>query len=270
MRQEFDDLIARAMHLVYEAGEIALKHFRSEMNIEDKHLRGVFDPVTEADRGIELLIRNGLQAIDDKLAVVGEEFGRTGAGNSYWIVDPIDGTRAFICGTPLWGILLGLVIDGVPVASIMHQPFTNETFVSDSMGARLLHRGLVTTLHKLVTPLRTSSCRALADAIVYSLDPRLIESVGLTRQFSDLTRQCRMLRWGGDCYSFAMLAHGCIDLVVEAGLESYDIVPLIHLIESAGGVVTDLAGERPMNGGIVVAAANSELHRAALEILRSS
>lgn len=260
MKHDVDELIVLATEIVRSSGDIALRHFRSQMMVDDKHLRGTFDPVTEADRGIELLVRKGLQEIDSSLAVVGEEYGRTGDGNSYWIIDPIDGTRAFISGMPLWGTLLGLVIDGIPVGSIMYQPFTGETYVSDSIGPRLFHNSSLTTL-------RTSQCKSISEAIVYSLDPRLITYVNLTQQFTKLTEQCKMLRWGGDCYSFAMVARGCVDLVIEAALEPYDIVPLIHLIESSGGVVTDLNGDRPMNGGVVIAAASKELHKAALKIL---
>ncbi|KFG98172.1 hypothetical protein GQ56_0105875 [Burkholderia paludis] len=263
MKHTIDELIDRAVRVVHGAGDIAFTYFRSQMQIDDKHSRGVFDPVTEADRRIERLISEGLSSVDPGLAVIGEEYGRSGEGNSYWIIDPIDGTRAFICGMPLWGILVGLVIDGVPVGSVMYQPFTGETYISDSGGPRLFHRNTVASI-------RTSACRSVSEAIVYSLDPRLIERANLMRPFSRLMAQCRMLRWGGDCYSFAMVAHGCIDLVVEAGLEPYDVVPLIHLVESAGGVVTDLDGARPMNGGIVVAAANRELHEAVLAIFHES
>ncbi|WP_043284759.1 inositol monophosphatase family protein [Paraburkholderia oxyphila] len=263
MKYDAASLIAHAVRIVHASGQIALTHFRSKMNVDDKHLRGVFDPVTEADRGIELLVREGLMKVDPDLAVVGEEYGRSGDGNSYWIIDPIDGTRAFISGMPLWGILVGLVLDGVPVGSIMYQPFTGETYVSDPHGARLFHKDSINRIY-------TSQCRSLSEAIVYSLDPILVERANLTRQFYALAGQCKMVRWGGDCYSFAMVALGCIDLVFDAALEPYDIVPLIHLVESAGGVVTDLNGERPMEGGSVLAAANADLHRAALEILRNS
>ncbi|MDR8730123.1 inositol monophosphatase family protein [Burkholderia pseudomultivorans] len=263
MKHTIDELIDRAVRVVHDAGDIALRYFRSRMKIDDKHSRGVFDPVTEADRRIEKFIREALSSVDPGLAVIGEEYGRSGDGDSYWIVDPIDGTRAFICGVPLWGILVGLVIDGVPVGSVMYQPFTGETYISDSSGPRLFHRNAVVAI-------RTSACRSVSEAIAYSLDPRLIERANLMQPFSRLMEQCRMLRWGGDCYSFAMVALGCVDLVVEAGLEPYDVVPLIHLVESAGGVVTDLNGVRPMNGGIVVAAANRELHEAALTIFHES
>lgn len=263
MKNDVDALIRAASEIVQSAGSIALDHFRVGVQVEDKRLHGVFDPVTEADRKIELFVREKLAQLDDTLAVVGEEFGRSGSGDSYWIIDPIDGTRAFICGVPLWGTLLGLVINGVPVGSIMYQPFTKELYVSDSSGPRLVHEGRTTRL-------KTSSCTQIEEATVYSLDPRIIERINLSKPFWRLVERAKLLRWGGDCYSFAMVAHGCVDLVVDGGLEAYDIVPLIHLIESAGGVVTDLHGNRPMNGGTLVAAANPQLHQAALDVLNNT
>ena len=138
----------RARSCVIEAGAIARAHFRTRLAIDNKLAGNQFDPVTIADRAIEHFLREHLHAQDSSLRIIGEELGTSGTGDDYWIIDPIDGTRAFISGMPTWGILLGLVMDGHAVGGIMHQPFTGETFIADPQrGARLLHCGTETALH---------------------------------------------------------------------------------------------------------------------------
>lgn len=247
---------------VGEAGAIALEYFRQPMHVIDKLPGVVYDPVTEADKRIEALIRERLIAKFPGYRIIGEEYGDSGKGDTYWIIDPIDGTRAFISGMPSWGILLGLVADGKAVAGIMHQPFTGEIFFAEpENGARFRHRGRE---QKIST--RTDA--TLSDAILYSTHPAMFTTSGLMSQYESLASQCRLQRWGGDCYGFALLAHGCIDLMIESLLMPYDIVPLIPIIEGSGGVVTDLEGRSPLNGGTVIAAANAELHAAAIKILQ--
>jgi myo-inositol-1(or 4)-monophosphatase len=246
---------------VLEAGPIALEYFRHSMAIDDKRPGVYYDPVTEADKRIEMLIRERLSARFPDHRIVGEEHGDSGEGTTYWIIDPIDGTRSFISGMPTWGILLGLVVDGKAVAGIMHQPFTGETFLADGPGAASYrHRGLETRL-------RTRTGATLPDAVLYSTHPAMLQHAGTLAAYQDLAARCRLQRWGGDCYGFALLAQGCIDLMVDSMLMPYDIVPLIPIIEGAGGVVTDLQGNTPLQGGTVIAAANAQLHAAALEIM---
>jgi myo-inositol-1(or 4)-monophosphatase len=258
--RRIDTLMQAGLAAVLAAAPIALQYFREPLQVEDKRLHGAFDPVTQADKQVEQAIAAALRAHDATLAIVGEEFGRSGQGDDYWIVDPIDGTRAFMSGMPTWGILLGLVIDGRPVGSVMHQPFTGETLFADSAGGRFMHRGQS-------RPLRTSDCAELGNAILYSTDPAMIDRADLNRPFEALRRRVMLPRWGGDCYGFALLAQGCIDLMVEGSLQPYDIVPLVRAIEAAGGVVTDLQSRLPLNGGNVIAAANPRLHAQALAIL---
>jgi myo-inositol-1(or 4)-monophosphatase len=246
---------------VLEAGPIALQYFRRSMAIEDKRPGVYYDPVTEADRRIEALIRKRLTARFPDHRIVGEEHGESGDGTTYWIIDPIDGTRSFISGMPTWGILLGLVVEGKPAGGIMHQPFTEETFLADGAGAaRYRHRNSETRL-------RTRGGATLPDAVLYSTHPAMLEHAGTLARYHDLAARCRLQRWGGDCYGFALLAQGCIDLMVDSMLMPYDIVPMIPIIEGAGGVVTGLDGRSPMQGGTVIAAANASLHAAALEIM---
>jgi myo-inositol-1(or 4)-monophosphatase len=166
-------------------------------------------------------------------------------------------------GMPSWGILLGLVVDGRAVGGIMHQPFTGEVFVADPQeGSRLLHLGETTRLGG-------SRRTTLSEAVLYSTDQLMLARGGIADGFDRLAAACRMRRWGGDCYSFAMVAAGCIDIVVEGALAPYDIVPLIAIIEGAGGVVTNLAGESPLAGGNVVAAGNAKMHAKAMKSLLS-
>lgn len=249
------------LQAVTEAGPIALEYFRKAMTVTDKMPGVYFDPVTEADRRVEMLIRERLAARFPDVPIIGEEFGSTGDGDTYWIIDPIDGTRSFISGMPTWGILLGLVVDGTAVAGIMHQPYTGETYVADAeRGTRFLHRGTE-------SPARTRSGATLRDAVLYSTHPAMLEASGVSQSFRELAARCRLQRWGGDCYAFALVAQGCIDLMVDSMLQPYDIVPMIPIIEGAGGVVTDLSGRSPLAGGTVIAAANARVHAAALEIM---
>jgi myo-inositol-1(or 4)-monophosphatase len=246
---------------VIEAGAIARRHFRTDMQVGNKLAGDAFDPVTQADTGIEIFLREILGRRTPGLGMIGEEFGTSGEGDDYWIIDPIDGTRAFISGMPTWGILLGLVIGGTAVGGIMHQPFTGETYVADPVnGSRLLHQGQTTML-------RASRRTALQAAILYSSDPLPLLRGGIADGFDRLASACRLRRWGGDCYAFALVGFGSIDIMVEGALASYDIVPLIAIIEGAGGIVTNLDGALPLQGGNVIAAGNPTLHAAALRIL---
>ena len=246
---------------VLEAGPIALEYFRRPMAVSDKRLGGHYDPVTEADRRIEALIRERLRGDFPAHRVVGEEHGADGEGDACWYIDPIDGTRAFISGMPTWGILLGLVVDGRPQVGIMHQPFTGETwYAAPGVGARL-------RIGERESELHTRADAELADAVIYSTHPSMFREPALLESYERLASSCRLQRWGGDCYALALVAQGGIDLMVESCLMPYDILPLVPIIEGAGGVVTNLEGRTPLEGGTVIAAASASLHAAALEIM---
>lgn len=252
--------IAVARKAAEEAGEIALSYFRKPMAIEDK-MPGVFyDPVTEADKGVEKYIRAALSERYPDHAIIGEEFGQSGDGDLRWIIDPIDGTRSFVTGVPTWGILVGLTERDACLGGLMHQPYTEETFTGGPDGAWLHRRGERVKL-------QARADATLDDASIFSTHPRLFEHSDHWEAFESLSARCRLQRFGGDCYSYCLLAHGCIDLVVEGFLQSYDIVPLVPIVEASGGVVTDIDGNIPMSGGTVIAAANPRLHEAALKIM---
>ncbi len=264
LRDEIEARLRVALPLVDEAGRLALEHFRKPIAVQNKMGPGAFDPVTEADRGVEALIRAGLGRAWPDSPILGEEEGFTPGTSAWsWIIDPIDGTRAFISGVPQWGILLGLLNEGRPVAGIMRQPYLDETFLGDPSGAWLLRAGSR-------SPLRTSGKTDLDEAILYSTQPRLFADAGEMAGFDRVSAAVRMTRFGGDCYSYCLIAHGFVDLVIESSLQAYDIVPLIPILEAAGGVVTGLDGTSPLTGGTVVAAANPELHAKALALMRAA
>ena len=267
---EIDDYLAFAHDVLTDAGAIAARLFRQPMRAGNKRGEGGeggeggergFDPVTEADRGVEARIRERIAERFPDHGVVGEEYGVTTGGSAWsWIVDPIDGTRAFVMGLPVWGCLLGLLRDGEPVGGLMHQPVLNETFsgnFSDNGGdAWIVRNG---TRRRL----RVRGDAALDDAVLVATHPELFDAAHLAR-YEALAARVRLMRYGGDCYNYALLAHGFVDIVVEDRLKAYDIQPLVPIVRGAGGVVTDREGRTPRGGSLVVAAANAELHRLAL------
>ena len=237
-----------------------LPRFRMAGLASDNKYAVGFDPVTEADRAAELAIRKLIHDAFPDHGIVGEEFGiENGDSRHVWVVDPIDGTRSFISGIPLWGTLVGLLEDGKAVAGMMFQPFTGEAFLGDADGARYEGPGGPRALTVRPTT-------ALAEATLCTTTPALFP--GAKRAAYDrLEREVRLPRYGTDCYAYAMLAAGTVDLVVESGLHPYDIVALVPIIEQAGGVVTTWDGGPAEQAGDIVAAATPELHRAALELL---
>lgn len=247
------------LEIAEACGPETLKYFRQRPEIANKEDAG-FDPVTEADRNAEIIIR---RLITDRFpghGIIGEEHGDENATAHYcWVIDPIDGTRAFISGLPSWGCLVGLKIDGVPAAGMMYQPFTGETYLALGSGSYLLHKGDRQQL-------ATSTTTSLSDAILMATAPELFTGERNAR-FSAVSKAARLTRYGFDCYGYAMVAAGNIDIVVESGLKPFDIVALIPIIEQAGGVVTGWDGGPATEGGDVVAAANRDLHQQALALL---
>ena len=251
---EFFRTIART------AAAETLPRFRRFGDISNK-VQGGFDPVTEADREAEQAIRALIRAEYPDHGILGEEFGSENpASNHIWVIDPIDGTRSFISGIPLWGTLVGLTEKGDAVAGMMAQPFTGELFYATGGSAFYEGPGGAWSL-------ATRKTASLADATLCTTTPALFR--GARREAYDrLETSIRMPRYGTDCYAYAMLAAGHVDLVVEVGLQSYDIVALIPIIEAAGGTITDWNGGPAEHGGEIVAAATPGLHEAALKVLR--
>jgi myo-inositol-1(or 4)-monophosphatase len=249
-----------ALELAHMAGGIAEASFRRAITVENKSA-SAFDPVTNADRAIERVLRATILERYPEHGIVAEEEGdRAGHGDYIWYIDPIDGTRAFMTGSPLWGTLIGVTKRNEPLFGLLVQPVLEEVFLGGPTGSWLIKP-------ERRERLRHRDCKTLASAVLACTHPDMFAGADL-EAFTALAKQCLLHRFGGDCYNYAMLAAGFIDLVVEAQLKPYDIVPLLPLLEGAGCVVTDWQGQRPMRGGRVVAAATPELHAAALAALQ--
>ena len=237
-----------------------LPHFRTAFAVENKGTNG-FDPVTVADRAAETAIRKLIQATYPDHGIVGEEFPAERAGaENVWVIDPIDGTRAFIAGIPVWGSLIGLLSKGAPTLGMMVQPFTGERFGGDGKSAWYTGPAGPGTL-------KTRACPKLGDAILSTTTPFLFDDIEMPA-YRRVEAAARMARYGCDCYAYAMLAAGFIDVVIEAGLKPYDIVALIPVIEGAGGKVTTWDGGSAASGGRVVATGDPRLHEIVLKMLR--
>ena len=243
------------------AARQTLPRFRNRLDVANKE-DGGFDPVTEADRAAELAIRRLIESRYPDHGILGEEHGVVKADRRHvWVIDPIDGTRAFISGVPVWGTLVGLYEDGRALLGMMDQPFTRERYLAGPEGA--FYSG-----PEGERKLRTRDCGDLSSAILFTTSPRL--HTGLRQARYEALEQAVMLaRYGCDCYAFAMLAAGHIDIVVESGLKPYDIAGLIPIIERAGGIVTTWQGERPEQGGDILACGSTQIHSRALAILSS-
>jgi len=253
-------LIATAHALADAAREETLAHFRSDGLAADNKVTTHFDPVTVADRAAETRIREILAVRRPEDSILGEEFGPvTGTSGLTWVIDPIDGTRSYMSGTPTWGVLIALADASGPIFGLIDQPFIGERFagglglaeVNGPMGLRQL---------------RTRSARPLSEAILFTTFPE-VGTADEGAAFDRLKARAKLTRYGLDCYAYALIAAGQIDLVVEAGLQAYDVQAPIAVIEAAGGIVTDWQGRPAPQGGRIHAAANREIHAEAMAVL---
>ncbi len=258
-----DDLIETAQAMADAARAAILPHFRARHLAADNKLSEGFDPVTEADRAAERAMRAVLATRRPDDAILGEEYGETAGTSGYtWVLDPIDGTRAFISGTPTWGVLIAVGGDEGPAFGIIDQPFIGERFMggfgrAEVIGPHGTH------------PLATRSTGTLEAATLFTTFPE-VGSAPEGAAFARLAEKAKLTRYGMDCYAYALVAAGQVDLVVEAGLNAYDIQAPLAVIEAAGGVVTDWDGGPAHHGGRALAAANREIHAAALAILKDT
>jgi histidinol-phosphatase len=260
-KEEVQSLVDFATQIIQDSGEIALKYFRTNLDVTNKQIGGKFDPVTLADKEIEAYLREKINASYPGHTVIGEEAGETAGTESFkWLIDPIDGTRGFVAGSPMWGTLLGLMDGEECVVGLMHQPFVKETFVGSKQGAFILSGEASKQIH-------SSSKEQLSDAVLCCTHMSMFHSGKDLDSFLKIAESCRFSRFGTDCYGYGLLAHGFVDLIVESSLKAYDIMPLIPIVEAAGGVISDWRGASVEKGGNVVAAANPALHEQALKIL---
>ena len=254
------ELIAFAGQLADCAGPIARRHFRQPLGVEQK---ADASPVTIADREVEKAIRERIQADRPDDGIIGEEFGNhradgASAASLIWVIDPIDGTRAFITGRPSFGTLIACLIDGVPVLGVIDQPIIGDRWVG-AAGHPTTHNG---------HPVRTRPCPGLASAQLSTTTPRMFEGYDW-EAFQRLQAKALGTSFGWDCYQYGLVALGFLDLVVENKHALYDFAALVPVVEGAGGVMTDWSGNRLRRGaaGTVIAAGDARVHEEALALL---
>jgi histidinol phosphatase-like enzyme (inositol monophosphatase family) len=235
-----------------------LPRFRTGTFVTNK-LEGGFDPVTEGDRAAETAIRALIDERFPEHGILGEEHDDIGLDREHvWVIDPIDGTRAFISGVPVWGTLIGFQSGGRSVMGVMDQPFTGERYFAD--GERSWYSG-----PDGERQIRTRDRVRLDDAILFTTSPHIFTGMDAER-YHAVERHVRLFRYGTDCYAYALLASGHVDLVIENSLKPYDVGALIPLIEQAGGVITTWDGGRPEGGGNIIAAGSKAVHEQAMSI----
>lgn len=254
------ELWATAEALADIAAPISLGLFRSaDLSAANKAAAG-FDPVTAADRDAEAAMRAYLGRHRPEDGILGEEFGtKPGTSGLTWVLDPIDGTRAFMSGATTWGTLIAVNAGAGPLLGLIDQPYVGERFMGGA-GRAALTRG------ESSRPLATRACADLAGAILYSTFPEIgtpAERAG----FEAVRDRARLTRYGTDCYGYALVALGQADLVIEAGLLAYDVQGPQAVVEAAGGIFTDWRGRPAHRGGRVIAAGDARTHAAALELL---
>lgn len=256
------------------SAEVILPLFRADHGLEDKgagknlprDTHAAFDPVTEADRGAEAAIRKLISERYPEHGVIGEEYGEDRPDAEFvWVLDPIDGTRAFISGLPMWTTLIGLRHQGRPVLGSIGQPYVGEVFIGHAGGSRLVARGQS-------TPIRVRECADLTNAIIATTDADACFDGSERAAWLQVRAAAKLARMGCDAYAYAMVAMGKMDMVIEAGLKSWDIEAAIPLIEGAGGMVTNWRGEPvgPNGGQMVISGDRRPLDEALVSLRRSA
>jgi myo-inositol-1(or 4)-monophosphatase len=254
------DFAAFVDELATVSGETIRPFFRSALGVDNKSQSGGFDPVTAADRAAEAAMRALIKRTFPAHGIVGEELEADNPNAEYvWVLDPIDGTKSFICGMPAWGTLIALTRRGQPIYGLMHQPFTREHFSGDGTGAH--YRGPAGE-----RDLRVRNCAQLGDAIMLTTSPLLMNEAD-RRCFGRVENAVRLSRYGGDCYAYCVLAAGHVDLIIETELKPHDVLALIPIIEGAGGIMTTWENEPALKGGRIVAAGDKRVHAQAMKVL---
>lgn len=264
MADDIQQRFAFAEELAGAAGEVIRPYFRRRIEISDKGKDGFYDPVTEADRRAEQVIRRRITERYPQDGIIGEEFGSTpGTSGFVWVIDPIDGTRAFIAGQPLWGTLIGLEHHARPLIGILDQPFLRERFIGYEVQTLFCNADGTFNIS-------TRSCDNLAQAVICTTHPLTHFTEDERAKFRRVEKQCRLSRYGGDCYAYGLLAMGFIDLVIEAGLKHWDVSAIFPIVEGAGGILTSWKGESAAHGGNVVAAGDRRIHAQAVQLLSAA
>lgn len=245
-----------AEQLADTAAATILPYFRQPLTVTNKSDHH-FDPVTQADKAAERAMRELIRQHYPHHGILGEEEAAYhGESEFTWVLDPIDGTRAFMTGLPLWGTLIALNDGEKPILGLMNQPYTSERYVGTP--ASSTGNGL---------RLKTRACNSLATARLMCTTPDMFDAKR-RQAFDDVAASAQLVRFGGDCYAYCMLASGFVDVIIEADLKPYDVQALIPIIEGAGGIITSWDGDTAQHGGTVLACGDPELHAHILEKLR--
>ena len=253
------EFTAFAEQLADAAASAIQPFFRVQLEVEDKGAK-LFDPVTVADKAAERAMREMILSRYPGHGILGEEEDAVaGSGEFTWVLDPIDGTRAFITGLPLWGTLIALNDGQRPVVGVMNQPFTGERYIGTPHGAWCN-----------TVALNTRACADLGSARLMCTTPDMFDTPARRSAFEAVAAKAQLLRFGGDCYAYCMLASGFVDVIVEASLQPYDVQALIPIIEGAGGVITAWDGSSAQHGGAIVACGDPALHAELIELLRDA
>ncbi len=266
MSSNFDDAELRVLldfldELAALSAAKILPVFRSAGTVENKATDSGFDPVTVADRDAEQVVRQAIAERYPKHGIVGEEFGVQTADTAYtWVIDPIDGTRGFIAGLPTWGTLIGFCANEQPLLGMMNQPYTGERYTGSALGAYLSDGAGKRRL-------TTRPCASLKTALLCATHPRMFSDGEEAAAFARVAAAARDTRFGTDCYGYCALALGQVDLVVEADLKIYDVLPLIPIIEASGGVITDWEGNSAVGASRVIAAGDLRTHTQVIDLL---
>lgn len=251
-----DSLVAFAEHLADEAGTVIRRYFRSGFDVIDKP---DLSPVTIADREAEAAIRRLIAEHHPDHGVIGEEHGSDRPDAEFvWVVDPIDGTKGFTCGRPLFGTLIALCHAGTPVVGIVDHPALRERWVGAA--------GRPTTFAG--RPVRTRTGRPIAQAVLLASSPHMFKG-NQQPAFDRVRNSCRFVQYGSDCYHYGIVASGYGDIAIEASMSIYDYLAAVPVIEGAGGIATDWSGRKLTiaSGDTVAAAGDAALHETVLELI---
>ena len=259
---DWTDLTQFAIALAHASASAILPFFRQNTHVEVKD-GPVWDPVTEGDRAGERVIRARIEDRFPGHGIHGEEYGiKDGTSGFTWILDPVDGTRAFVCGMPTWATLIGLSFEGKPVIGLMNQPLVGDMFYGNPFGAWHDYRGTIAAI-------RTRSGVPLSGASIGTTAPELYRSEPDRLSFERLRQQAQLTRYGGDSYFFCVMAAGHLDIAMDANLQAYDIAPLLPIVHGAGGVAAEWTGGNPAGGGHVITAGSQALLDEALAVLQA-
>ncbi len=252
--RELGELLQNALDWAQEAGAVTLQHFGAVL---DSDTKGDGTPVTVTDRAAETLLRERIGREYPHHGILGEEFGEANPGAAVrWIVDPIDGTRSFVRGIPIYGVLIGVEVEGAPSVGVAHFPALRDT-VGAALGHGCLWNG---------RPTRVSRVQRLSDAAALTTDPIELLEGPVARGWETLVRECSLARTWGDCYGHSLVATGRAEIMIDPILHPWDAAPFVPILEEAGGRFTDLEGKARVDGGSGIST-NGLLHDRILELL---